>query len=238
MMSFSPAALRFFRQLATHNDKAWFEARRADYEDAVREPMRELIVELDARIAPFAPEIGGDPKRSMFRINRDTRFSKDKSPYKTNAGCWLHHRKASRRVGGEAVEGSAGFYFHLEPAKSFVAAGLWMPPRPVLGKLRDVIANDHRSLARAIARLPKRFGGLDDEHTLSRVPRGYPPDHPAAEWLRYQSFVCGRPLTDAQVTSSKLPALLAREFEAMLPLVRWINGALGLGTMPRAARSM
>jgi uncharacterized protein (TIGR02453 family) len=227
-MPFSPASLRFFRQLRAHNDKQWFEARRGEYEEHVREPMRELISELDARLAGFAPEIGGDPKRSMFRINRDTRFSKDKSPYKTNAGCWFHHQRATRHVGSDAAEGSAGFYFHLEPGDSFVGAGLWMPPRPMLHKLRESIAESHRPLERAVASLPKRFGGLDDEHVLTRMPRGYAPDHPAAKWLRYQSFVSGRSLTDAQVTSSKLPALLARDFEEMLPLVRWINGALGL----------
>jgi uncharacterized protein (TIGR02453 family) len=232
-MPFSPAALRFFRQLSTHNNKQWFEERRGEYEAEVRQPMRELIEELDARLARFAPEIGGDPKRSMFRINRDTRFSKDKSPYKTNAGCWFHHRKASRRVGGEAAEGSGGFYFHLEPGKSFVGAGLWMPPRPLLDKLRNSIAEDHRPLVRAVKGLPKRFGGLDDAHVLTRMPRGFAPDHAAAAWLRYQSFVSGRSLTDAQVTSAKLPSLLTRDFELLLPLVRWINGALGLPTVPR-----
>ena len=136
-MPFTPAALRFLRQLAAHNDKQWFEAHRAQYEEEIREPMRELIEELDARFARFAPEIGGDPKRSMFRINRDIRFSSDKSPYKTHAACWFHHRGASGRVGSEAAEGSAGFYFHLEPGRSSVGAGLWMPPRRQLNKLRE-----------------------------------------------------------------------------------------------------
>ena len=227
-MAFSPAALRFFRQLARHNDKEWFEANRATYEQEVRAPMRELIEELDVRLARFAPELGGDPKRSMFRINRDIRFSADKSPYKTNAGCWFHHRAASGRVGGEANEGSAGFYFHLEPGKSFVGAGVWMPPRPQLNRLRAAIADEPESFVDMTRALPKRFGGLDDSTMLKRMPRGYPDDHPAAEWLRYQSFTSGRPLTDAQVTNSKLVALLAREFEELLPLVRWLNGALGL----------
>jgi uncharacterized protein (TIGR02453 family) len=227
-MSFSPAALRFFRQLSAHNDKQWFEAHRAEYEHEVREPMRSLIEDLDARFTRFAPEIGGDPKRSMFRINRDIRFSKNKSPYKTNAGCWFHHRSASGRVGGEAGEGSAGFYFHFEPAKSFVGAGIWMPPRPLLNRLRDAIAEDPKPFVRATRSLPKRFGGLDDSAVLKRMPRGYSEEHPAAQWLRYQSFTSGRPLTDTQVTSAKLPTLLAGEFEALLPLVRWVNGALGL----------
>jgi len=229
-MSFAPSALRFFRELAAHNDKQWFEAHRTQYEEEVRAPMRELIEELDVRFARFAPEIGGDPKRSMFRINRDIRFSKDKSPYKTHAACWFHHRSASRKVGGEANEGSAGFYFHFEPGKSFVGGGLWMPPRPQLNRLRDAMADDPGPFVRMMGALPKRFGGLDESAALKRMPRGYSEDHPAARWLRYQSFTSGRPLTDAQVTGTKLPALVAREFEGLLPLVRWLNGALGFRT--------
>ena len=232
-MAFTAETLRFFKQLAAHNNKEWFEAHRDDYENNVREPMRDLVEELDVRFARFAPEIGGDPKRSMFRINRDIRFSKDKSPYKTNAGCWFHHRSASRKVGSEAAEGSAGFYFHLQPGKSFIGAGVWMPPRPQLNKLRGAIAEKPEAFVRMVQSLPKRFGGVSDEGALKRMPRGYSEDHPAAKWLKYQSFTTGRSLTDAQVTSTKLPALLEREYEAMLPLVRWVNGAFGLPTIKR-----
>ena len=227
-MPFTAVALRFFRQLAAHNDKQWFEAHRAQYEEEIRQPMRELIEELDARFARFAPEIGGDPKRSMFRINRDIRFSSDKSPYKTHAACWFHHRSASGRVGSEAAEGSAGFYFHLEPGRSSVGAGLWMPPRRQLNKLRESIAEKPDPFTRMVRGLPRRFDGLDDQAVLKRMPRGYSEEHPAAQWLRYQSFTSGRLLTDAQVMSAKLPSLLAREFEDLLPLVRWLNAALGL----------
>ena len=226
-MPFTPAALRFFRGLAAHNEKPWFEAHRAEYEKEVRQPMRALIDDMNDRFATFAPEIGGDPKRSMFRINRDIRFSRDKSPYKTNAGCWFHHRGATRKVGSEANEGSAGFYFHLQPGKSFVGAGLWMPPRPQLNKLRDAIDDDPDGFIRMTRALPPRFNGVRDESALKRMPRGYAEDHPAAKWLRHQSFTTGRPLADSQVTDRKLSVLLAREYEAMLPLVRWLNGALG-----------
>jgi uncharacterized protein (TIGR02453 family) len=228
MMSFTPGALTFFRGLAKNNNKEWFEAHRAEYENEVREPMRELIGEMDARIAKFAPEIGGDPKRSMFRINRDIRFSKDKSPYKTNAGCWFNHRAATRKVGSEANEGSAGYYFHFQPGHSFLGAGVWMPPRPQLNKLRDAINEKPKPFLEMTRGIPKRFDGLTDEGALKRMPRGYAEDHPAAKYLRFQSFTTGRELTDADITSPKLPALLAREYEALLPLVRWINGAFGL----------
>src|SRR5437016_12795951 len=134
-MTFTKRALTFFRGLARQNEKPWFEAHRDEYETEVRAPMRELIEDLDTRFAQFAPEIGGDPKRSMFRIYRDIRFSKDKSPYKTHAACWFHHRNAARKVGSEADEGSAGFYVHIAPRASFVGAGIWMPARPTRNRL-------------------------------------------------------------------------------------------------------
>jgi uncharacterized protein (TIGR02453 family) len=227
-MPFTPRALSFFRGLARHNEKPWFEAHRHEYETEVRGPMRELIEDLDTRFAKFAPEIGGDPKRSMFRVNRDIRFSKDKSPYKIHAACWFHHLNAARTVGAEADAGSAGYYFHLQPGgKSALGAGIWMPPRPQLKRLRDAIANGPEGFDRMARSIPRRFGGLDDEGTLKRMPRGYAEDHPAAKWLRFQSFTSGRTLTDAQVTSAALAQLLAREYEALLPLVRCLNGALG-----------
>jgi len=233
-MAFTQRALRFFRELARHNEKAWFEAHREEYESEVRQPMRKLIEDLDTRFAEFAPEIGGDSKRSMFRINRDIRFSKDKSPYKTHAACWFHHRNAARSVGSEADAGSAGFYFHLEPGgRSMIGAGLWMPPRPQLNKLRDAIAKDAKGFDRLARSIPRRFGGLDDEGSLKRMPRGYAEDHPAAKWLRFQSFTSGRTLTDAQVTNASLVSLLAREYAALLPLVRWLNGALSFGPAAR-----
>lgn len=228
-MPFTSASLRFFRQLASNNNKAWFEAHRDDYEQHVREPMRELVDEMFERFDRFAPEIGGDPKRSMFRINRDVRFSKDKSPYKTHAACWFHHRRATRSVGVEAGEGSAGFYFHLEPGgKSMIGAGVWMPPRPQLNRIRDSIAEKPDPFLGVARELPRRFGGIHDYAVLKRMPRGFDEQHPAAKWLRYQSFTSGRALTDADVTRPKLASLLAREYQALLPLVRWINGAFGL----------
>jgi uncharacterized protein (TIGR02453 family) len=232
-MAFSPASLRFLRQLASHNNKPWFEAHRSEFESDVRDPMRALIEDMDVRFARFAPEISGDPKRSMFRIYRDIRFSKDKSPYKTHAACWFHHSSATRNVGGEANEGSAGFYFHLQPAKSFIGGGIWMPPRPQLDKLRDAIAENPDRFDAMVRALPRRLGGLSTEMMTKRMPRGFAEGHPAAKWLRYQSFTTGRALTDSQVLGTRLAQLLEREYVAILPLVRWLNAALGHRPMER-----
>ena len=229
-MLFSTATLTFLRGLKRHNERAWFEAHRADYEAVVKQPMHQLIEEMDVRLARLAPEIVGDPKRSMFRIYRDIRFSADKSPYKTHASCWFYHRDGSRAVGREATGGGAGFYFQIAPGDSFLGGGMWMPPRDALRALRDAIARDPKRFTKIVTdrRVTRRFGGLSDEAVLRRVPRGFAPDHPAARWLKFQSFVMGRRLSDAQAVSARLPALLEADFRLMLPLVRWINGALGL----------
>jgi uncharacterized protein (DUF2461 family) len=109
-----------------------------------------------------------------------------------------------------------------------LGAGVWMPPRPQLNRLRDSIAAKPQLFERMVRSLPKRFGGIHDYSMLKRMPRGYAEDHPAAKWLRYQSFTSGRSLSDSEVTSARLPALLEREYGALLPLVRWVNGAFGL----------
>jgi uncharacterized protein (TIGR02453 family) len=232
---FRPAALTFLRALRRHNDRAWFEEHRPTYEAEVRAPLAALVEEVDVQLARVAPEIVGDPKRSLFRIHRDVRFSRDKSPYKTHAACWFYHGDAGRGVGRETTaHGGAGFYFDIGPTTSSIGGGIWMPPRPTLARLRDRIAEEHTSLARVL-RAPtlRRYGGLAEEAMLARMPRGYDADHPAAMLLRHQSFTVGRELTERELFSPRLPDLLARDYARILPLVRWLNGALGLRTLAR-----
>ncbi len=236
---FTPAALTYLRQLARNNEKTWFEEHRERYETAVRLPMLALIEEVDALLGDVAPEIVGERRRSMFRIHRDVRFSKDKSPYKTNAAVWFFHRDVQRARGGDTaggnVHGGAGFYFQIAPDECFCGGGLWMPPRPALAQVRDRLAA--RPLEwEAIVGAPafrRRFGALDREAMLTRVPRGFAPDHPAAEWLRYQSFTAGRAMTAAEVTAPQLAERLVKDFAALLPMVRWLNLALGLAPAER-----
>src|SRR2546426_3210078 len=215
-MAFSTATLTFLRGLKRHNHRAWFEAHRAVYEADVKQPMRELIEEMDVRLTRFAPEIIGEPKRSMFRIYRDIRFSPDKSPYKTHASCWFYHRDGSRAVGREAEgEGAgAGFYFQIAPGDSFVGGGMWMPPRDALLKLREAIADDPTRFTKIATdrRLVRRVGGLSHEALLRRVPRGFAPGHAAALGVQFQSFVWGRPPPHPQGAGPRLLSLLVAEF--------------------------
>jgi uncharacterized protein (TIGR02453 family) len=226
---FSPSAFDFLRQLRRNNRREWFKPRRETYEDNVLVPLRQFVEEMDARFATFAPEIVGDPKRGIFRIYRDVRFSKDKSPYKTHAAVWFQHRNAGHGVGSETHGGGAGYYFHVEPGASFLAAGIWMPPRGSLNRLRDAIAARPTDFERTLSGTPfkRRFRGLSDEAKLSRLPRGYATGHPAEPWLKYLSFTVSAPLTDKQVMSRRLGEVVERDFKLVLPFVRWLNGALG-----------
>lgn len=228
---FTPGALSFLRGLKRNNAKPWFEAHRPAYEQEVLGPLRLLSEELDVRFARLAPEFVSPPKRALFRIHRDVRFSKDKSPYKSHAALWVFHRDAGRGVGREA-HGGAGFYFHLEAGASMVAAGFWMPPRPLLTTLREEIVESQRAFERIVLApaFRKRFGGLSDDEPgirLKRVPRGFLPDHPAAHWLRFNSFTASRALTDTEVLSAQLVDTILKDYAALLPLVRWLNGTLG-----------
>ncbi len=225
---FDSRALTFLRQLRRNNNREWFQENRATYEEAVLTPLRNLVEEMDVRFARFAPEIRGNPKRAIFRIHRDVRFSKDKSPYKTNAGVWFQHQHASHGVGSETHGAGAGFYFHLEPGGCFAAGGIWMPPRPALNAIRDAIVARTDQFRRTISApsFARRFR-LSEEAMLKRIPRGFAADHPAEHWLRLQSFTVSLPISDDQVTGKELPRHLERAYGAMLPLVRWMNEALG-----------
>jgi uncharacterized protein (TIGR02453 family) len=226
---FRPEALGFLRRLKRNNRKEWFERNRTVYETEVRDPMRALVEEVDVRLARLAPELTGDPKHSIFRIHRDVRFSADKSPYKTNAACQFYHQDAGRGAGQDAQGAGAGLYFQLADGECFVAGGMWMPARPALERIREAIAESPGEFGRLL-RAPafrRRFGGLDPEAVLKRMPRGYAEDHPGARWLRYRSFTVTRMLAEREVQSPRLPDILARDFAAMVPLVRWINGAIG-----------
>lgn len=226
--TFRPAALTFFRQLTRNNTKAWFEARRPIFRAEVLQPLKALVEEIDVAFAGFAPEITGNPKRSVFRIHRDVRFSKDKSPYKTHAACWFYHLDAGRGVGGDA-QGGAGFYFHFAPKEIMIAAGIWMPPRPLVQKIRDAIIDDQETFESLVdsRSFRRRYRGLDTEGMLKRMPRGYSEEHPAAKWLRYQSFTVARTLSEKELFSPRLPRILARHYEILTPYVRWLNQALG-----------
>ncbi len=226
---FTADSLTFLRQLKRNNDRSWFTARKDRFDKLLWSPMCEFVEEMDVRLASFAPELTGSPKRSIFRIYRDVRFSKDKSPYKTNLGCWFTHVDAGYGKGSETHGAGAGFYFQFEPGASFTAGGIWMPPRSALLAIREAIADAPVEFTKILkARgLKNRFGTLSDEKVMTRVPKPWNAEHPGAAWLRYASFTCSAPLSDSEVIKSDLVTRVTKDFKLLLPLVRWLNSALG-----------
>ena len=236
---FGSEAIRFLGRLERNNRREWFERHRPVYEREIRDPMRALVEEMDVRLARLAPELVGDPKRSIFRIHRDVRFSADKSPYKTNAACQFYHCDAGRGAGQDAEGAGAGLYFQIARGECFVAGGMWMPARPALDRIREAIADapeDFEGFLRA-PRFKRRFRRLDQEAQLKRMPRGFAETHPAAGWLRYRSFTATRMMTEREVESPRLPEILARDFAALVPLVRWLNAAIGYRPLERRVLS-
>lgn len=218
------ALFTFLRDLRENNDREWFRANSGRYERDVVGPALALIdavrPELEATSPQFeavAKKVGG----SMFRIHRDTRFSKDKTPYKTAVGLQLRHVDASRDVH------APGFYVHLEPGASGLGAGLWHPEPAVAKQLRDRIATDDGwdQVRAAVEASGLTWMG----ESAKRVPRGFPADHPRGDDLRRKDFVVWRPLTEAEAVSADLPRRIGGFFTSAAPLVRFACETLGLG---------
>ena len=222
---FEPAAIQFLADLAANNDRAWFQPRKPEFERLLKRPMAALCaalaVELEARGVPLV----ADPDRSPFRIHRDTRFSRDKAPYKTNYAArfpWV-----DRGAGGEALDAGAhanGGYFNLMPGEPYVGGGMWMPEKPRLDAFRRAVVEDPERV-RAAFEDPGflRWFGPEGVHTherYRRVPPGWPADHPGADLLRWKDVIFGRRLADEEVTSPDLPKRLADGYAAAMPVFR------------------
>jgi uncharacterized protein (TIGR02453 family) len=215
--AFPKEALDFLRSLKRHNNRDWFHQHKAAYEQYVKQPMLELIAALAEDFQQFAPEMVASPKVSPYRIYRDTRFSKDKSPYKT-------HLAASFPRSGMARHEGAGFYLHIAPSELLIGGGLYSPLPEDLNAVRQRIADDPMSFQKIVNRKQFRrlFGNLEGER-LSRVPRGYAPDHPGAGYLKYKQFLVMRTFPAEQATEPSFYPMVIETFRGMLPLVRFLN---------------
>lgn len=225
---FTPEAIQFLADLAGNNDRAWFQPRKADYERLLKEPLEALIAALAERFEARGIPLHADPKRSPFRIYRDTRFSKDKSPYKTNIGAsfgWAGDGAGGTGRSHTGTVHASGGYFHLQPGNIFVGGGVWHPESSWLKGFRDRVANRLDEL-QAIVEAPEfaaAFGSIsDDGESLKRVPPGYPADHPAADLLRKKNVTFGRRLSDDEAFSPGLPDILADAFAVGTPLMRYL----------------
>lgn len=215
-----PSTLKFIKELKKNNNKAWFDVNRKTYE-AAKADFISFVDTLIPAIAKFDPAVSSlKAKECIFRINRDIRFSKDKSPYKTNMGTYIN-------PGGKKVN-TPGYYFHCEPGQNFAAGGLYVPAPEDLAKVRQEIDYNFEEWKKIIHHkaFKKYFAKVDGIEILSRPPKGYSEDNPAIEFLKMKSFIVSRPLTDAQLTDKNLVKEVAKTFETMKPMIDFLNHAL------------
>ena len=217
---FTPSTLTFLRALRRNNTRDWFNANRHRYEEHVRAPMVALVEQLAIDLPAIAPDLLAEPKRSIYRIHRDTRFSPDKTPYKTHVAAIFPHRDLPKHEG-------AGLYVHVALDAVYIGGGLYRPQPRQLARLREHIAAHHRQLP-AIIGAPafrRAFGELSGDR-LQRTPRGYPPDHPAAHLLRLKQYLAGCAYDPAYATRPGFYRSLLRYFTLLAPLVHYLNGPL------------
>lgn len=219
----NPKTLQFLKQLSKHNNKPWFDDHRAQYEDARNDMEKFIQSVIDKHSLKDTDLTGLAAKKCIFRINRDVRFSKNKQPYKTNFG-------ASMDRGGKK-SGFAGYYFHLEPGKSFVGGGLWMPDAPVVKKVRQEIDYCLEEFESIILdkKFKKVYGELYQDEPglrLVNIPRDFEKDNPAAEYLKFKSWLAIANLSDDEVTSKDLQKKTLHAFEVLQPLVKFLNRSI------------
>lgn len=224
---FPKEAAAFFRGLARNNHRDWFLPRKPVFEEKVKEPMRQLVAALNGEMKRFAPLHVTDPDKSIYRIYRDTRFSKDKKPYKEHLAAYFPRQ-------GMGNDGAAGYYLAISHKSLAIGGGVHMPTPEMLRTLRNHIAERPAEFRRLIASktLRQLFGKLHDNQ-LSRVPKGFAADHPAADLLRYKSYVFYLEMPPDLVTSPELFGEVRKRFQALTPLVDFLNAPL-LAARPKA----
>jgi uncharacterized protein (TIGR02453 family) len=217
--NFTRKTLSFLRSLKRNNDREWFRERKDQYDEHVKTPMLAVIDQLAVDFKSFAPELVVSPK-SIYRIYRDTRFSEDKTPLKTNIAASFPWRGLHRHQG-------AGLYIEIAPQWVWVGGGMYAPETPQLAAVREHIARSHRRL-RVIIQSPgfrKAVGSLEGEQ-LQRVPRGFDREHPAADLLKYRQFLAGRQFPSEFACDPKFYSGILGVFKQVAPLVRFLNEPL------------
>jgi len=217
---FPREGIEFFRGLSRHNNRDWFQPRKRIFEEVVKRPMCQLVEALNRAMLDFAPDYITDPAKAIYRIYRDTRFSQDKTPYKDHIAANFRWRRGGRHEG-------AGYYFAISHKEVAIGGGLYMPEPEVLLAVRNHIAHHHQRLLDAVnCRMVRRLLGEMQGEQLTRIPKGFPADHAAADLLRYKRFILYIVLApEIATTSALLPAIVTR-FRAMRPFLEFLNAPL------------
>jgi uncharacterized protein (TIGR02453 family) len=224
---FGPEALRFLRGLKRNNRREWFETRRETYERELKEPMLALIERLTEGMADYAPAHMRPAGKCMFRIYRDTRFSTDKSPYKTHLGVWWARSGLEKTSGG-------GYYMHAGATEFVIAAGVYMPEKDQLLAIRRRLLEHHVEWKRLIEdkRLLRAFK-MHDPMALTRAPKGFPEDHPAMEWIKWRQWGVTAHLPAETALKPGLAEEIEKRFRLAAPLVDFLNTPLARPERPR-----
>lgn len=222
--SLPPTVFTFLRELADNNDRMWFTARKSRYERDVQEPVLAFVEAMAPRLREVSRHVVVDPGKqggSMMRIYRDTRFSRDKRPYKTNVGIQFRHRN------GKDIH-APGLYVHVEPGSVFLGAGLWHPERDALNRIRDAIAAKPKAWVAARDHAPFREAFVLEGDSLKRAPAGFAPDHPLIDDLRRTDFIAVRRVTEDDVIEASFADDVAGAFAHATPLMRFLCKAIGV----------
>ncbi|MEQ1945744.1 MAG: DUF2461 domain-containing protein [Bryobacteraceae bacterium] len=215
---FPAEGMQFLRSLKRHNKREWFQPRKHIYDEKVRRPMMELVEAMNGQLHRFAPHHLNDPAKAIYRIYRDTRFSNDKTPYKTHIAAIFPRR-------GHEKHASAGFYIGISPEGVEVAGGLYMPGPQELLSVRNWLADHHKEFRKAAAAPRKLMGDLHG-NSLQRVPKGFPAEHPAADLLKMKQWLYYKVLDVELATSPKLFGELSKRFKSMAPVMEMLNAPL------------
>ncbi len=219
--AFSRELFTFLRDLRENNDREWFQTNRPRYLDVVQDPALQFVAEFAPLLEGISRHFVADPRPvggSLFRIHRDTRFSKDKTPYKTQVGIHFRHERAKSAH-------APGFYLHLEPGSVFAASGIWRPDTETLGRIRHAIAADPQGWAKATRAVTSDGFRLAGD-ALKRPPAGFDPAHPAIEELKRKDFIAVASLTERQVVEPGFPNRLADLYRTTTPLMRFVCEAI------------
>ena len=221
---FSPKLFHFLEDLADNNDREWFKSNQDAYEEHIREPALEFINDFAAPLAKISPHFNADSRKvggSLFRIQRDTRFAKDKTPYKTNTGMHFRH------VMAKDVH-SPGYYINLQPRECYVGVGLWRPETKVAYQIRQAIDEDQAGWKKASRN--KRFTDVLEitGDSLLRPPKGYADDHPLIEDLKKKDFIAGTRITQKMVTSTSFMDDIIDIFKRATPFMQFLCNAVGV----------
>lgn len=224
---FRPEALAFLRNLARHNDRAWFTPRKATYEAELKEPMLAAIRKITDAMLDFAPSHVRPAEKSLFRIYRDTRFSADKTPYKTHVAAWWTHTGLDKTSG-------AGYYFHVSAKEVIIAAGAYMPEKDQLAAIRHWLL-DHHAEFRKLLQKPTVRRTFDEfeGNALTRPPKGFPADHPALDLIQCRQWGLAATLPADAALKPDLTATVIRYFRIAAPIVDALNTPLAAAFAPK-----